>query len=296
MSLQELRAAGLDAVGLATALLQRARRADMSAGVWEAADIQWWWRRPRSSDVLQQLFWTDDQGPVAGVILTEWGEQWTCDPVVVPGSAGIATSGVWDRALQVIADNQLSNVAVPTRDGDAEMHRLLKGAGFSPALETSGESWMAADDRPAATPVPDGFRLVSRRQRSEGPHPMQVRNGRQVEARLQQCSLYDPDLDLAVVAPTGEVAGYGLFWNDPVTWVGMVEPLRTEAPYGRRGIARALITHGLERLAAQGARRLKVSFATDTARELYVSNGFEVTATARQWTAPARYELAGNSP
>ena len=46
MSVREVRAAGLEALMLATELLQRARLADPQAGLWEAADVQWWWRKP----------------------------------------------------------------------------------------------------------------------------------------------------------------------------------------------------------------------------------------------------------
>jgi hypothetical protein len=40
---------------------------------------------------------------------------------------------------------------------------------------------------------------------------MQRRSGEAVEVRLRQCSLYDPELDLAVAAADGEIAGYALF-------------------------------------------------------------------------------------
>lgn len=53
-------ASGRDAMLLATDLLQRARRADPDAGVWEAADAQWWWRRARLSDNVERVFWVDD--------------------------------------------------------------------------------------------------------------------------------------------------------------------------------------------------------------------------------------------
>ena len=55
-----IRASGAEALDLVTTLLQRARMADPTAGLWEAADFQWWWRRPRRSDTLQQIFWMDD--------------------------------------------------------------------------------------------------------------------------------------------------------------------------------------------------------------------------------------------
>ena len=85
---------------------------------------------------------------------------------------------------------------------------------------------------------------------------------------------------LAVETVDGQVGGYALFWFDPVTHVGMLEPMRVEDEYQRRGLARAMLTAGLDRLASRGARRLKVNYATDAARSLYVGAGFRVTSTS----------------
>lgn len=82
----------------------------------------------------------------------------------------------------------------------------------------------------------------------------------------------------------GTVAGYGLFWFDSVTAVGMLEPMRVEDAYQRRGLARALLTFGLERLAARGARSVKVGFDGEPGRNLYLGAGFVETATVRAFT------------
>lgn len=58
--------AGREALELATALLQRARLAHADQGIWEAADVQWWARRLRTSDEVARPSWLDDHGPVAG--------------------------------------------------------------------------------------------------------------------------------------------------------------------------------------------------------------------------------------
>jgi GNAT superfamily N-acetyltransferase len=103
------------------------------------------------------------------------------------------------------------------------------------------------------------------------------RNGERVSSLLAECSLYRPELDLAVYAPDGRVAGYGLFWSDPVTGVGMVEPMRTEDEFQNKGIARHVLTSGLERLARSGCSRLKVAYeeGNEHAERLYLSAGFQ---------------------
>src|SRR6266576_2158224 len=289
MAIREVRASGLEYLALATQLLQRARLADAEAGVWEAADLQWWWRTPRPSDAIDQLFWIDDEGPVAGVVLTDWGRAWGCDPIVVPGSSTVPLSTVWARALAAI-DTLRLEVLAP--DDDFELLELLAEAGFVSDDYGSGSTWMHATDRPDVAQLPEGFVLADRAQDTGTPHAMRRRSGEEVEARLLQCSLYDPALDLAVEGPDGQAAGYSLFWFDPVTEVGLLEPMRVEDAYQRRGLARAMLTAGLDRLAQRGARRLKVGYATDVARRLYVGAGFRVTSTSRSysWRRPPQGE------
>jgi GNAT superfamily N-acetyltransferase len=288
MAIHEVRASGLEYLALATELLQRARLADADAGVWEAADLQWWWRTPRRSDAIDHLFWIDDEGPVAGVVLTDWGRAWGCDPIVAPGVSTVPRPTVWARAVEAIDALGLEAVEVLARDDDLELRGLLAGAGFVADDDRSGITWMDAQDRPDVAALPGGFVLVDRAQTTARPHPMRQRSGEEVEARLLQCSLYDPALDLAVEAADGPVAGYALFWFDPVTRVGLVEPMRVEDAYQRRGLARAMLTAGLDRLAKRGARRLKVGYATDVARGLYVGAGFRVTSTdtSYSWRRP----------
>ena len=285
MAIREVRASGLECQALATELLQRARLADPEAGLWEAADLQWWWRTPRRSDSIDQLFWLDDAGPIAGVVLTDWGRAWGCDLIGVPDVSTVPRPLVWARAVDAVEALRLERVEVLARDDDVELLGLLAHAGFAAEGERSGVTWMDAEDRPGIAPLPAGFVLVDRARERPGPHPTRRRSGEAVETRLRQCSLYDPALDLAVEAGDGEVAGYALFWFDPVTAVGLVEPMRVEDAYQRRGLARAMLTEGLDRLAQRGARRLKVGYATDVARALYVGAGFRATSTSRSYTS-----------
>jgi predicted N-acetyltransferase YhbS len=296
MAVHEVRASGFEYLALATKLLQRARLTE--AGLWEAADLQWWWRTPRRSDQIDQLFWVDDEGPIASVVLTDWGRAWGCDPIVVPTISTVPLPIVWARAIEAIDSLRLDAVEVLARDDDFELLALLAGAGFMTGHDRSGITWMDSQDRPDMAAAPEGFVLVDRARQTSGPHPMRRRSGQRVEARLRQCSLYDPALDLAVEAADGKVAGYALFWFDPVTEVDLVEPMRVEDAYQRRGLAQALLTAGLDRLATRGARRLKVGYSTDVARQLYVGAGFRVASTLRsyRWRRPVDRPCLDLSP
>jgi hypothetical protein len=51
-----------------------------------------------------------------------------------------------------------------------------------------------------------------------------------------------------------------------------------------------LLTNGLDRLGRKGARRLKVGFETDAARNLYLGAGFVQTSIDRLLIRPAPHE------
>lgn len=61
---------GLDYLDAVSVLLNRIRTAHPTAGLYEAAEVQWWWAQTlRPTDDVDQLFWFDDQGrPEAAVI------------------------------------------------------------------------------------------------------------------------------------------------------------------------------------------------------------------------------------
>ncbi len=249
--------------------------------MWEAADVQWWWRRPRASDDLALPVWFDEVGPVAAAGLTAWDHTWQVDVFAVPSL--FDTGEVWAATLEAAAEHGADPLELLVGEEDAALAGLALASGFTMTDELSGTAWMDADERAPVVDI-DGFLVVDRSSRAGRPHPMIARSGGEVERRLRLCSLYDPSLDLAVEGADGTVAGYALFWFDPTTQVGLLEPMRVEDEYQRKGLARLLLTTGLDRLARKGARRLKVGFQTEAARHLYLRAGFVQTSVDRLLT------------
>ncbi len=277
-ALREEHLVGLDALAAATELLQRVRGAHPTAGLYEAADLQWWWRTARSSDVVAQLVWFDQLGrPEAAVILTDWGSRVAVDTLVLPDAPRDLVAQVLERGLAHATALGYSVIGLEVGRDDADLRQLLVSHGF--AIEDDGviEAWLDVDARPVISPLPAGYRLISRDEMMPRPHHMADRIGPDVEARLRQTSLYRPDLDLLIVDEHDSVAAYGLFWFDPVTATGLVEPMRTSDDHQRRGLARHVLTAGVSRLAEAGAKRVKVCNEPDNpaAHGLYRSVGFE---------------------
>jgi GNAT superfamily N-acetyltransferase len=280
LSPREQHLVGRDYLAAVTALLQRTRSAHPTAGLYEAADLQWWWRTPRSTDNLPQLFWFDHLGrPEAAVIATDWGDRIALDPMVMPDAAPDWIAHVMERGLAHADESGFAPVGLEVDPADDVLRAVLVDHAFE--IEQGGlvEAWLAADARPLVSHLHEHYRLSSRLAMRQRPHHMinRKRNHPDVEARLCQTSLYGPDLDLVVYDSRENVAAYGLFWHDPETATGLVEPMRTEDDHQRRGLARHVLTTGIDLLAEAGAERIKICYEPDNpaARDLYLSVGFE---------------------
>lgn len=284
-SVREHQAAGLEYLGLVTTLLQTTRRAHPTASVWEAADLQWWWRRDQHPDAAEATFWLDGELPIAAVVCMNWGDRIGCDVLSAGPDGSLVMDVAWPHALRHIDTHRDLPVEMTIRDEDVALLDAVAAAGFEPTGEVGVSTWMTAAERPAVPSPPLGFELVARIDAPSRPHPMIGRNGEHVAERLGECSLYRPELDLTVYDAAGAVAGYALFWADPVTGVGLVEPMRTEDEFQRMGIGRLLLTAGLDRLAAHGCSRLKVTYivGNDASRALYLGAGFHPTSQDRTY-------------
>ncbi len=184
---------------------------------------------------------------------------------------------VFERGLAHAGELGLDAVGLEVDRGDEVLREVLVGQGFE--IDEGGvvETWLTAAARPEISPLHEDYRLSSRLDTMQRPHHMGRRNHADIETRLRQTSLYRPDLDLVVHDNGDSAAAYGLFWYDPGTATGLVEPMRTEDDHQRRGLARHILTTGIGLLADAGAERIKICFEPDNpaARALYLSVGFE---------------------
>lgn len=79
--------------------------------------------------------------------------------------------------------------------------------------------------------------------------------------RVQRDALYDPELDLVVVAPDGSLAGCCVGWFDRVTGWVEIEPLGVVPAHRRRGLAGALCAEVAARTARLGGRAVFINTA-----------------------------------
>ena len=231
-------------------------------------------------------FWYDEDGPVAAALVNDWSSATWLELITLPSVKESMIREVFEHGQALTADIPFVEMLVD--DEDTALIGLLDNAGFS---QESGDvtAWMDAAKPPPISTLADGYSLHSRAINTATVHHFAERNGLEVEGRLRQTSLYRPDLDLFVVDDRGEVAAYGLFWADPVTRVGLVEPIGTEQRHRGKGLARHIVTTGIHKLAAAGSDRIKVSYDGDNppAVALYLGVGFEPAMTCSMWSTTA---------
>lgn len=284
-TLREDHRVGLDYLEAVTELLQRIRGAHPTRGLYEAAELQWWWAIPRSTDAVDQLFWFDELGrPEAGVIATDWSdgssavyEATTLVVIVMPDATPDWVAHVVERGLAHAAESGIGAIEVEVDRADDVMRDVLFGYGFTIKEDGLIECWLAADARPGISPLHDDYRLAARSDMMHGPHHLTDRRRPDFERRLRQTSLYQPDFDLVVLDRDDNPAAYGLFWYDPETATGVVEPMRTNDDHQRRGLGRHVLTTGVDLLARAGAKRISIGFEPENPASgpLYLSVGFE---------------------
>ena len=93
-----------------------------------------------------------------------------------------------------------------------------------------------------------------------------------------RCDGFDAGRELVMVAPDGRFAAFAVVWFDPVSRVGLFEPVGCHPDFRRRGLTKALLYAGCARMRAAGMAMATVGYGVSNAAAvgLYKSAGFEI--------------------
>lgn len=93
---------------------------------------------------------------------------------------------------------------------------------------------------------------------------------------VMQSPGYEPERELVIQAPDGTLAAFAVTWHDHLNRTGLFEPVGTHKEHRRRGLGRAIILYGLQKMASAGMRFATVAHFGDNqaARRLYQACGF----------------------
>lgn len=295
MNLVEQGLGGRQYLDRVTDLLIRIRAEEPLGGPWDAADLQWWSRSGHYDDPERLRFWSTPDAALSVCALF---------PTV---RRSIAFTCLWTRAardvalkailptvvsrVQRIASECRLAVDIEVLDGDIEWRQFLECRGFKLTTGGSTQATVRASDAVRQARISTELAIFDDTQRPyNDPHPLERRSSADIRQRLLACSLYRPALDLSVRTAEGEVVAYCICWADPTNRFAMLEPMRTERAWQRRGLGTALIAEQARRLLGLGIQDLKVNYATDNpaAWRLYARSRFVVRfrRLMYRWQAP----------
>jgi len=90
---------------------------------------------------------------------------------------------------------------------------------------------------------------------------------------------YNEDIDLCIVDKIGEIASFVTLWFDSTNKVGILEPVGTILKYRRKGLGKAIIYEGINRIKELGATKVHVGSNQD----FYKDIGFQVECRTEIW-------------
>jgi len=247
--------------------------------------------------------WFDDAGKLLGWAVMQapfWSIDYAYDPDFAEVHPQILT---WaDERAKAIVDTPSGrpcwfiNVFTTQTDRMAD----LEAAGFASQADVGDNSWTKVlfrcqiEDVPAEADLPDGFTIRPLAGESEVQAYVDLHqavfesknmNFEWRQRTLQQPA-YNPNVDLVAVAPDGTLAAFCICWLNTGTTnssaagetTGQIEPLGVSESFRKLGLGRAILTEGMRRLKAQGARSIYVETDNyrDEAYALYESVGFRV--------------------
>jgi GNAT superfamily N-acetyltransferase len=182
-------------------------------------------------------------------------------------------------------------VAVYIDDRDRAFQQAAAARGFSfTDRRAEATSALALDASLPRGEVPAGFRVTDMEHDDDLAklHRVQHRGfnhpgepdpadlwGRQ---KMQFAPNYRKDLNVVVVAPSGDFVSLCGMWFEPVNRFAYVEPVCTDPDYRRRGLGRAAVLEALGRCARLGA-----TVAYSTTLEFYLSMGFREAYVQHRW-------------
>ena len=267
------------------------------------ADQPWRLSSPDAQSGRYARLWQETGGPLAG--FAAWQAPWAALDLDVRGGPyrRVVADAIfsWAESLFRELDDE-RGFALPywleCRTDDRATAALAAARGFTLSEERYAclERPLAGGIAPAPAGVtsprlPPGFRVRELAGVSEAGAYAELHRvafgspsmTAQWRARTLRMPQYRRDLDLVAVAPDDTLAGFCVGWLDAARRAGCVEPLGVRPDCTGMGLAQALLTELLGRLAAAGAERVCVEAdqANTAALRSYAAAGFRVTHTVR---------------
>jgi len=182
-------------------------------------------------------------------------------------------------------------------DRDAAFQHIAASLGFVATTKKENDAAFYPDETSTEYALPAGFCVTSmeetfdlykyrsvlwkgfnHEQNGEGPCPFAAEDEAAAREEMLRPNV-DLSLKVAVVAPDGSFVSYCGMWYEPKAGFAVVEPVATDPAYRRMGFGKAVVSEGIRRVGARGAKLALVG----SSQQFYYSIGFRPYATATVW-------------
>lgn len=252
-------------------------------------------------DELQNTqLWVDEAGKVVAWVVMQtpfWAIDYACHPAVSAQLHPQLLAWADQRARQLLGSDFGRPIwFVNVFDDQHDRIHDLEAAGFACQSDVGENSWskvfmlLSAEAEATTQRLPEGFTIRPLAGETEVDGYVQLHRSafqsKNMSPEWRQRTLrqaqYRPEVDLVIEAPNGELAAFCICWFSQTGFddqpAGQIEPLGVDEKYHRHGLGRAILSEGIRRLRALGAKQVFVETDNyrDAAMALYEAVGFRV--------------------
>lgn len=203
-----------------------------------------------------------------------------------------------EEAFLCTETNHNGKIAVFSRVNDSLRNRLLEINGYERSKWEERAYSRSLEDFSAKTPTLDGIILRSmngaadlssrswaswRAFHADEPDDAYERDGGVWYLNVMNTPLYRSDLDIVAENRQGQMIGFCTVWFDAETGTGYFEPVGIIPEYQKKGLGKALLYEGLNRLKGAGGTLATVAGQWEGAYRLYTSVMGDASHVFRSW-------------
>ena len=168
--------------------------------------------------------------------------------------------------------------------GDTARRELLTALDWQPDNELPYVLNRTEIDSIAVPALPDGYSFRSAKGIEDAAALADAHNSAfgpvwtpELYRKAMESPGYEPGRELVIQAPDGSFAAFSIIWFDHLNRTGLFEPVGTHKDHRRRGLGRAILLYGMQKMATAGMKHATVANSGDNeaARGLYQACGFK---------------------
>jgi ribosomal protein S18 acetylase RimI-like enzyme len=234
--------------------------------------------------------WEDNHGVVAWLLVDPSHKSFDAQvrPELRGGDFELEVLGLaFERTVECMQRYKIESECVfaDAFQGDTARGELLLALGWEPDNALPYVLNRTRINTEKVPSLPEGYSFQSAKGPEDADALAEVHNAAfnptnwtpELYRKVMESPGYDPERELVIQDPDGSFVAFCVIWLDQLNRTGSFEPVGTHRDYQRRGFGRALILHGMQKMAEAGMEYTTVANFGDNeaARGLYQACGFK---------------------